>query len=242
MESAVILEKRLLGFQAVYGEWIDRSAKHAKLALDAGVEERKVRIAEQQGELIPQVIRSVLGDLGLNSKQQSEARPSCAASCWRWQGEDLCPVRAATFLRTVHGWFVILRIALWILATWTGWVHSVAYVAHLSQAALVLGNWSAWQAAASRPSRTNAWSAAGSSAGDAPSGSSSRSCRESAGDPGGVRAARTERWPDEVSAQGAPAPAEQHPESDHADRQDEVQPVIGHVHRHEVCWHAVGDE
>jgi hypothetical protein len=73
MESAVILEKRLLGFQAVYGEWIDRSAKHAKLALDAGVEERKVRIAEQQGELIPQVIRSVLGDLGLNSKQQSEA-------------------------------------------------------------------------------------------------------------------------------------------------------------------------
>ena len=31
MESVVILEKRLLGFQAVYGEWIDRSAKHAKL-------------------------------------------------------------------------------------------------------------------------------------------------------------------------------------------------------------------
>jgi hypothetical protein len=61
MESVVMLEKRLLGFQAVYGEWIDRSAKHAKRALDAGVEERKVRIAEQQGELIPQVIRSILG-------------------------------------------------------------------------------------------------------------------------------------------------------------------------------------
>ena len=73
MESVVMLEKRLLGFQAVYGEWIDRSAKHAELALDAGVEERKVRVAEQQGELIAQVIRSIRGDLGLNSKQQSEA-------------------------------------------------------------------------------------------------------------------------------------------------------------------------
>ena len=48
MKSVVVLEKRLLGFEAVYGEWIDRSAKHAKLALDAGVEERKVRIADQQ--------------------------------------------------------------------------------------------------------------------------------------------------------------------------------------------------
>jgi hypothetical protein len=48
METVVVLEKRLLGFQTVYGEWIDRSAKHAKLALDAGVEERKVRLAEAQ--------------------------------------------------------------------------------------------------------------------------------------------------------------------------------------------------
>jgi hypothetical protein len=28
----------------------------------------------------------------------------------------------------------------------TGWINSVAYVSHLSQAALVLGSWSAWQA------------------------------------------------------------------------------------------------
>jgi len=35
--------------------------------------ERKVRIAEQQGELIAQVIRSIRGDLGLSSRQQSEA-------------------------------------------------------------------------------------------------------------------------------------------------------------------------
>jgi hypothetical protein len=73
MESVVVLEKRLLGFQAVYGEWIDRSAKHAKLALDAGVEERKVRIAEAQGKLLAGVIKAILGDLGLNKKQQTDA-------------------------------------------------------------------------------------------------------------------------------------------------------------------------
>ena len=61
MENVAVLEKRLLGFQAVYGEWIDRSAKHAKLALDAGVEERKVRIAEAQGELLAGVIKAILG-------------------------------------------------------------------------------------------------------------------------------------------------------------------------------------
>jgi hypothetical protein len=36
-------EKRLLALQAIYGDWIDRAAKHAKLALDAGIEERKVQ-------------------------------------------------------------------------------------------------------------------------------------------------------------------------------------------------------
>ena len=34
-------EKRLYAFESVYGEWIDRAAKRAKLALDAGVEERR---------------------------------------------------------------------------------------------------------------------------------------------------------------------------------------------------------
>ena len=50
-----------------------RSARHAKLTLDAGVEERKVRIAEAQGELLAGVIKAILGDLGLNKKQQTDA-------------------------------------------------------------------------------------------------------------------------------------------------------------------------
>jgi hypothetical protein len=45
-----------------------------------------------------------------------------------------------------HRLCVALRIARWIVASMTGWINSVAYVSHLSQAALVLGSWSAWQA------------------------------------------------------------------------------------------------
>jgi hypothetical protein len=37
------------------------------------VEERKVRIAEAQGELLAGVIKAILGDLGLNMKQQTDA-------------------------------------------------------------------------------------------------------------------------------------------------------------------------
>ena len=52
-----------------------------------------------------------------------------------------------SFLRAFHGWCVFGWFSLWAVATWTGWIHDVAYVSHLSQAGLVLGSWSAWQAA-----------------------------------------------------------------------------------------------
>ena len=53
---------------------MDRPKRQAREAtLDAGVEERKVRIAEAQGELLAEVIKAILGDLGLTKKQQSEA-------------------------------------------------------------------------------------------------------------------------------------------------------------------------
>lgn len=34
------------------GEWLDRASKLSKTALDAGVQERQVRLAEQQGQLL----------------------------------------------------------------------------------------------------------------------------------------------------------------------------------------------
>lgn len=52
-----------------------------------------------------------------------------------------------SFLRAFHGYCVVTWIVLWVVATWTGWIHDVAYVSHLSQLALVLGSLSAYQAA-----------------------------------------------------------------------------------------------
>jgi hypothetical protein len=51
----------------------DRCARFAKLALDAGIAERQVRLAERQGALIEQVLTSVFADLGLTDQQMKEA-------------------------------------------------------------------------------------------------------------------------------------------------------------------------
>lgn len=46
-----------------YNQALDRRAKFAKMCLDAGVAERQVRIAEEQGQLIARAITAVLDDL-----------------------------------------------------------------------------------------------------------------------------------------------------------------------------------
>lgn len=48
----------------------ERLARFCKLALDAGVAERQVRIAEAQGGLIARLMKGVLGDLNLTKEQR----------------------------------------------------------------------------------------------------------------------------------------------------------------------------
>lgn len=50
----------------------DRLEKYATAALKAGVEERRVRLAEQQGALVADVIRAILTDLNLSMTQQAK--------------------------------------------------------------------------------------------------------------------------------------------------------------------------
>jgi hypothetical protein len=47
-----------------------------KAAISAGIEERRVRIAEAQGALVASVIRAILGDLDLSDEQQQKAAAS----------------------------------------------------------------------------------------------------------------------------------------------------------------------
>lgn len=59
----------------VWVELYARERKHlvdvAKVAIAAGIEERKVRLAEQQGALLAGVIKNILGDLDLTIEQQA---------------------------------------------------------------------------------------------------------------------------------------------------------------------------
>jgi hypothetical protein len=51
------------------------------------------------------------------------------------------------FMKRVNGWLTIFWMALVPVAWATGWVNSPAFISYLSMIALVLGSWSAWQAA-----------------------------------------------------------------------------------------------
>src|SRR4051794_2723097 len=57
----------------LYGDERDRVARVAKAALDAGVAERMVRIAEEYGELLAKLIGGILGDLRLTREQRDLA-------------------------------------------------------------------------------------------------------------------------------------------------------------------------
>lgn len=54
----------------LYGEERDRLIKVAKTCLDAGVAERQVRIAEQQGELVAGLLRRVLEGVGVDPSSE----------------------------------------------------------------------------------------------------------------------------------------------------------------------------
>lgn len=54
---------------------------------------------------------------------------------------------AARTMRHVHGGVVIAACVLWAVAAWQGWLTSVAFVSHLSVAAIVYTGITAWQGA-----------------------------------------------------------------------------------------------
>lgn len=51
----------------------DRLARYSKMAIDAGVEERRIRLAERWGEDLAKVIRGILDDLRLSEEQIKRA-------------------------------------------------------------------------------------------------------------------------------------------------------------------------
>lgn len=68
--EAVPVEEAIRGLAQLEAQERDRCARFAKLALDAGIAERTVRIAEQQGALIAGVLQRVLDALELSPAQR----------------------------------------------------------------------------------------------------------------------------------------------------------------------------
>ena len=58
---------------ALLGKWHDRLVRACEIALKAGVEERRVKLAEEQGEMVAAVFRSVLAELDLTPEQADRA-------------------------------------------------------------------------------------------------------------------------------------------------------------------------
>ena len=50
---------------------LDRAQRFAKTVLDAGVDERRARVAEEQAAILAGVIRNILDDLDLSREQQA---------------------------------------------------------------------------------------------------------------------------------------------------------------------------
>jgi hypothetical protein len=53
-------------------DWTEKAARISKLALDAGIEERQIKLAERQGEAIIAAIRAVV--IGLNLPEEMQAK------------------------------------------------------------------------------------------------------------------------------------------------------------------------
>lgn len=65
---------------ALYETWLERAARTAKLALDAGVAEALVRIEQDKGRLLAQIISAVIDDpdLGLTDDRKAVGRAIAA--------------------------------------------------------------------------------------------------------------------------------------------------------------------
>lgn len=58
----------------LYGEWTDRLVKYSKAAIDAGIAERQVKLAEAQGYAIRDLIEAVLAGMDVSEEQRALGR------------------------------------------------------------------------------------------------------------------------------------------------------------------------
>lgn len=76
---------------SMYGEWTDRLVKYSKAAIDAGVAKAQVELARQQGQMLIQIIKTVMTKLGFDVAQTREAQLLLAVEMRRLAAKDVTP-------------------------------------------------------------------------------------------------------------------------------------------------------
>ena len=83
---------------SIWPDLYDRERKHlvavATAAIRADVEERRVRLAESQGELVAQAIRAILTDLGLSPEQETLVAEVCSTASAAARSVLICSLAA----------------------------------------------------------------------------------------------------------------------------------------------------
>jgi hypothetical protein len=77
--SVFEVEEAIRGLVELEGQERDRCARFAKLALDAGIAEREIRLAENQADELARLLSTVLSEMGMSHDQQREARARVAS-------------------------------------------------------------------------------------------------------------------------------------------------------------------
>lgn len=78
----VVVAEEKRGFEVIsrWVQWrssaLDRLARYSKMALDVGIEERQIQLAEREADLIGRYFEAVLGDLELTPAQQKALGPA----------------------------------------------------------------------------------------------------------------------------------------------------------------------
>ncbi len=71
-DEMTLLRMQMGMWRGEYRSWVDQSAKHSKMALDAGVQERQVRLAEQIGAQFAMALRGIFAGLDLTPAQAAK--------------------------------------------------------------------------------------------------------------------------------------------------------------------------
>lgn len=73
LEDVVISPETLNIWISTRHKCMDNLARYSKMAIDAGISERQIALAERYGQMIAGLLERVLGDLGLTSAQARKA-------------------------------------------------------------------------------------------------------------------------------------------------------------------------